>query len=162
MPSNCLLQLPLNFISPLTVCCDIGSMSGLFVGLRVRMGVHTANVSEIKRHALTNRAIYDKKLVDMAKLVSETGHGGQIVLTSDALSDLHNHGKFADVAFILHMGGHELEAPLSKSTQGGATDIEMHTSASGQSNNDTANTSCESLAHTTGSTNCLISAGEWP
>jgi hypothetical protein len=65
----------------------------------------------VKRHALTNRVIYDKDLVNMAKMVSDAGHGGQIVLTSETLADIGAPEKFSEVGFVLHMGLHLLQQP---------------------------------------------------
>jgi hypothetical protein len=77
-----------------------------FNGLRVRMGVHTAHTGAIKRHAVTNRVIYDDTLVRQAKLVSETCCGGQVVLTSETMAEVASGT--AAYGCILHMGCHIL------------------------------------------------------
>lgn len=82
-----------------------------FNGLRVRMGVHTGPVSDIYRHPVTKRVIYDEALVTKAKLVSETACGGHVVITSDTMADVLDSGKVAEYAHILHVGGHILSAP---------------------------------------------------
>jgi len=83
----------------------------VYNGLRVRMGAHTAHVSDIRRHAVTNRVIYDEALVTKAKLVSETGCGGQIIMSSDTVADISDSGHVAKYAYIVHMGGHVLAPP---------------------------------------------------
>mmetsp|Transcript_5163 Transcript_5163/g.9384 ORF Transcript_5163/g.9384 Transcript_5163/m.9384 type:complete len:728 (-) Transcript_5163:204-2387(-) len=94
-----------------------GEQESSFRGLRVRMGVHTAPVHNIRRHAVTNRVIYDDALVEKAKMVSETGCGGQVLLTSDTIAGVSASADTAKHSCILHMGYHLLSELSPTSSQ---------------------------------------------
>ena len=55
---------------------------GLFRGLRVRMGVHTGEVS-LQENPLSGRADYYGRNVNRAARVGGAGHGGQVVVSGD-------------------------------------------------------------------------------
>ena len=76
---------------------DIDEKKLLFRGLRVRMGVHTGEDFYSKMDNQTLRTKYYGKTVSVTQAISETAHGGQIVLSvstwneiSFQLSDLLN------------------------------------------------------------------------
>mmetsp|Transcript_12468 Transcript_12468/g.31404 ORF Transcript_12468/g.31404 Transcript_12468/m.31404 type:complete len:686 (-) Transcript_12468:107-2164(-) len=97
-----------------------------FNGLRVRMGCHTAHVTTIRRHAITNRVIYDEALVKQAKLVSETGCGGQVILTSSTMAEVSADASIAEHACIVHMGCHVLVAAAKLAAELESSEICIH------------------------------------
>eukprot|EP00873_Tetraselmis_striata_P029058 jgi/Tetstr1/449322/TSEL_003837.t1 len=82
-------------------------MSECFTGLRVRMGIHTGPAANIRRHAVTNRVMYDDHLVQRAILVSDAACGGQVLLTSAVIAEI-DISQTAAHAYLLHMGCHTL------------------------------------------------------
>jgi len=78
-------------------------------GLKVRMGVHTATVKDLKQHTLTNRVIYPHDLIHVTNLVQNTPCGGQVVISSDTLSALQSARDSSTYGAVIHLGAHLLE-----------------------------------------------------
>jgi len=83
------------------------SSSEAFNGIRVRMGIFTGRPGEVVRHEVTRRVSYGREFLRRAASISDTGHGGQIVLTTATLAELDGDG-LADFGIALHLGCHIL------------------------------------------------------
>jgi class 3 adenylate cyclase len=79
-------------------------------GLRVRMGIHSglANSMHVTYNKASHRTQYSGDFASTAKGVGDAGHGGQIVLSGDAFSQLtaQDHSKGL---CVLLMGEHVLK-----------------------------------------------------
>lgn len=62
----------------------------VFRGPRVRMGVHAAPPGTWRKatHGYTHHTVFGGEGVDLIAVVSDAGHGGQIILTKDAADNL--------------------------------------------------------------------------
>ncbi|KAK9805610.1 hypothetical protein WJX72_007771 [[Myrmecia] bisecta] len=63
----------------------------MFRGLRIRMGIATGLVDHTQMHELTKRVEYSGVVMDLAKAISETPHGGQIVMDADTCKGIMPH-----------------------------------------------------------------------
>ena len=64
----------------------------LFRGLRVRMSCVTGVASECKQNDITRTREYVGQLPDLAKALSSCPHGGQIVIGTQLVAELHAAG----------------------------------------------------------------------
>ena len=62
----------------------------IFRGPRVRMGVHAAQPGTWQKgvHGYTHHTVFGGEAVDLISVVSDAGHGGQVLLTKDAADAL--------------------------------------------------------------------------
>ena len=62
----------------------------IFRGPRVRMGVHAAEPGTWQKgvHGYTHHTVFGGEAVDLISVVSDAGHGGQVLLTKDAADAL--------------------------------------------------------------------------
>ena len=85
-----------------------------FCGIRVRMGVHTSPVDKVSRHTVTNRVMYPNGFVRHTTMISDTACGGQVVMSSQTLSETETETDASGSWVILHLGAHILEKPPTK------------------------------------------------
>jgi len=65
-----------------------GTRLPVFRGLRVRMGIHSGVAEEVSTHTITKRRTYGGKVVRVAKAVSDTPCGGQIIMSGESLAEI--------------------------------------------------------------------------
>jgi hypothetical protein len=62
----------------------------IFRGLRVRVGIHTGVADVVEINPVTRRYTYGGRVAKIAKLVSDTPSGGQIVMSGDSLAQIRS------------------------------------------------------------------------
>eukprot|EP00879_Flechtneria_rotunda_P023949 GHRR01025369.1.p1 GENE.GHRR01025369.1~~GHRR01025369.1.p1 ORF type:complete len:969 (+),score=296.48 GHRR01025369.1:353-3259(+) len=96
----------------LNACKAVRGSTGeiLFAGPRVRMGVHWAREGTVavRLHNLTRHKVYAGPAVQIALDVSEAAHGGQIVLSEDAVAKLSENMAMAGFPVIRLVGLYQL------------------------------------------------------
>lgn len=73
----------------LRLLSGLGDLGIVFRGLRVRMGVATGLPERMKFHKMTMRAEYFGAVVRRVHAVSETPHGGQIIMDQETFSEVN-------------------------------------------------------------------------
>ncbi|GIM03952.1 hypothetical protein Vretimale_8569 [Volvox reticuliferus] len=92
----------------------------LFRGLRVRMGMWTGipNAADVNVNATNRRTQYSGEVIIFAKLVSDTVHGGMVVLSECSRRRLHPDAIRASRVHLIYSGLHMLagssDAPLTQ------------------------------------------------
>lgn len=87
-----------------------------FLGLRVRMAVHTGVVEDVRVHPRTRRVQYYGDCMDVVRAMGDVPCGGQVLISGDtlavipSLTDLRQRlrGTEGGEAVIVHMGTHLL------------------------------------------------------
>jgi len=72
------------------MCClnSNGAVLPVFRGPRVRIGIHTGVAESVSIHEVTKRYVYGGEVAEIAKAVSDTPCGGQIIMTSQTLAEI--------------------------------------------------------------------------
>ena len=78
----------------------------LFNGPRVRMGIHHAfaGTFEVKQHDFTKTIRFSGKAFEIARLVGDVAHGGQILMTEVVKKNLDNNYRHANFPSLTHLG----------------------------------------------------------
>ncbi|KAK9829912.1 hypothetical protein WJX72_008611 [[Myrmecia] bisecta] len=83
---------------------ELEPTSVLFRGLRIRMGVATGVVDRASVHELTKRVDYSGPVMDLAKAISDTPFGGQIVTDEATYRGIVGH--LQEIAQDVHRAPH--------------------------------------------------------
>mmetsp|Transcript_16726 Transcript_16726/g.46744 ORF Transcript_16726/g.46744 Transcript_16726/m.46744 type:complete len:1275 (-) Transcript_16726:82-3906(-) len=109
-----------------------GTAVPVFRGPRVRVGLHTGIATKVSTNPSTKRVVYEGSVAVLAKAISDTPCGGQIVMSGETLAAIHNMDELSESIsgmcgrwvgpesgiFVMHLGAHrvlkEAVAPLDQ------------------------------------------------
>mmetsp|Transcript_22166 Transcript_22166/g.39860 ORF Transcript_22166/g.39860 Transcript_22166/m.39860 type:complete len:1016 (+) Transcript_22166:20-3067(+) len=85
------------------------SSDGAWRGLRIRMGLHSGKPAAVTKHEMTGRWRYAGPMVAMAKAIEGVCHGGQIIVSAAAFSNIDGFLTQLGSPQVIDLGEHILE-----------------------------------------------------